>query len=254
MQLDDHYYSMLHVRLNERVFFDLDQVTINLCGIQKSEIVFNDEDRNKRLNSESYFYLSGGGSYLVNGRYLLVVKRDAKSLVNPGKISLFTGRSNNYHEWLNPTLCVRELFEELTLFSEGNLLLLKNNQFQFIIDASYALDYRLESGVSIEARLIIQPQTQLNVNSERGNQQHQVLMVVSESNDINCLFIFEINIPLKGLTAIDSEDNGSERSVYLLDVKELKIKELLKSEFDRWDPITEPELTSNLSAVLRYLT
>jgi hypothetical protein len=254
MQLDDHYYSMLHVRLNERVFFDSDQVTVDLFGIQESEIVCNDVDRNRRLSSDSFFYVSGGGSFLVNGRYLLVVKRDALALVNPGKISLFTGRSNNYHEWLDPTLCVRELFEELTLFSDGNLLLLKNDQFQTIIDATYALSHRSESDVAIEARLISQPNSQLNVYSESGNHHHQVLMVVNESNDINCLFIFEISIPLKGLTVIDSEDNGSDRKVYLLDIKDLKINELLKSEFDHWDPITASELTTNLSAILSQLT
>lgn len=254
MKLNDQFYSMLHVRLNERIFFDTDQITLDLLEIQESEIVYNDVDRNKRLNSDSYFYLSGGGSFLVNGRYLLVVKRDAKALVNPGKFSLFTGRSNNYDEWLNPTFCVRELFEELTLFSKGNLLLLRNNHFQPIIDAIYALDYRSDSNILIEARLISQSKTQLNVNSKNGNRHHQVLMVISEGNDINCLFIFEINIPLKGLTVIDSEVRGSKRLVYLLDVKELKIKELHKSEFDHWDPITESDLTTNLSTTLRRLT
>lgn len=253
MQLNDKRYSMLHVRLNERVFFDSDQITVDLFGIQESEIVHNDVDRNRRLSSNSYFYLSGGGSYLISGRYLLVVKRDAKALVNPGRISLFTGRSNNYHEWLDPALCVRELFEELILFSEGKLLLLKNNQFQPIIDASYALDYRSESAVPTNIELINQSKTQLNVKNENGNRHHQVLMVVSESNDINCLFIFEINISLKGLTAIDSEDNQSERSVYLLDIKDLKIRELVPTEHENWHLITESELTLNLLVVLHKL-
>ena len=253
MRLKKNYYFMLHARLNERVFIDADQITINLRDIQKSEVIINDSDRNSRIGSDSYFYLSGGGSFLIDGRYLLVVKRDSNVMVNPGKISLFTGRSNNYQEWLNPSFCTRELFEELTLFYDGKLLRLSNKEFQPIIDSSYALSYRSEEALLTEIKLLTQSSTKLNLQSDQGSTQHNVMVVISESRDINCIFLFSLNISIDKLEAIDCEDGIDARQVYLLDINELTIKELTKTKKSSWVSIMESDLTLNLSATLCHL-
>lgn len=253
MRLKEKYYFMLHARLNERVFFDANQVTVNLKYIQKSEVINNDSDRNSRIESDSYFYLSGGGSLLINGRYLIVVKRDLNVMVNPGKISLFTGRSNNYQEWLNPSHCTRELFEELTLFYDGKLIQLSNKEFQPIIDSSYALSYRSEEALLTEIELLTLPLTKLNLQSERGSTQHNVMVVINETRDINCIFLFSLNFPIDKLEAIDCEDGLSARQVYLLDINELMIKELTKNKKSNWVSVNESDLTFNLSATLNHL-
>jgi hypothetical protein len=253
MRLKKNYYFMLHARLNERVFIDADQITVNLRDIQKAEVIFNDTERNSRIGSDSYFYLSGGGSFLIDGRYLLVVKRDSNAMVNPGKISLFTGRSNNYQEWLNPPFCTRELFEELTLFYDGKLLQLSNKEFQQIIDSSYALSYRSEDALLTEIKLLTQSSTKLNLQSDQGFTQHNVMVVISESRDINCIFLFSLNISIDKLEAIDCEDDIGARQVYLLDIDELTIKELTKNKKSSWVSIMESDLTLNLAATLCHL-
>jgi hypothetical protein len=253
MRLKKNYYFMLHARLNERVFIDADQITVNLRDIQKSEVIINDTERNSRVGSDSYFYLSGGGSFLIDGRYLLVVKRDSNVMVNPGKISLFTGRSNNYQEWLNPSFCTRELFEELTLFYDGKLLRLSNKEFQQIIDSSYALSYRSEEALLTEIELLTQSSTKLNLQSDQGSTQHNVMVVISESRDINCIFLFSLNISIDKLEAIDCEDDIGARQVYLLDIDELTIKELTKNKKSSWVSIMDSDLTLNLATILCHL-
>jgi len=253
MPLKKKYYFMLHARLNERLFIDADQITVNLSEIQESEIILNDAERNSHIELDSYFYLSGGGSFLIDGRYLLVVKRDVNVMVNPGKISLFTGKSNNYQEWLDPSLCTRELFEELTLFYDGKLLLLRNKEFQPVIDSSYALAYRSEEALFTEIDLLTKPLTKLNLKTDEGDLQHNAMMVISESRDINCINLFSLNVSIDKLDAFDSEDNRSVRTIYLLDIKELMFKELTKTKKCSWVPIMESDLTLILSATLSCL-
>jgi hypothetical protein len=79
------------------------------------------------------------------------------------------------------------------------------------------------------------------------------MMVISESRDINCIFLFSLNIPIDKLEAVDCEDDKSARQVYLLDIDKLMMKEVTKTKKSSWVSIMESDLTLNLSAMLSHL-
>ena len=58
----------------------------------------------KHINPDIYFWVSGGGSFFINKKYIFLVKRSSDSKINPDKFSIFTGRANNIGELKNPLL------------------------------------------------------------------------------------------------------------------------------------------------------
>jgi len=197
--------------------------------------------------------VSGGGSYIVDERYLLVVQRDANALVNPNMYSLFTGRSNDVYEWINPDLCVRELFEEVTLYQDGDGLSLINQRFQSVIDSYYKTDFKSKKSIPIKISLAEQSTVNLMITSDHGSNEHKLPLIVSKNGDINCVFIFELEVSLSRLSAIDKEDGGLERKVHVLDIENLMIKPLDNFDSNNWEAVDNLEMTDNLMAVINDL-
>jgi len=249
----NHYYAMLHLRLNERISISDDAINVDIRDVSQNDIVTNDQEKQFRSGPKSYFYLSGGGSYVIDGQYLLVIKRDAKTIVNPNKYSLFTGRSNSKHEWINPFLCARELFEEVSFYVDGNLLSLRNQRFQTVIDSSYKNDLKSGRSIPTQIDLVDQPKVVLNIQSELGRETHELTVVVSETGDINCLFIFSLSVSLSQLRALDSENSGIMRKIYVIDTKNLVIKPLENFDKNTWKIVRNFELTENLVATIKHL-
>ncbi len=50
---------------------------------------------------------AGGGTYLVNGKYALMVKRSLEAPTNPGKWTFATGLGASYEELQDPRLFIR---------------------------------------------------------------------------------------------------------------------------------------------------
>src|SRR5258708_342710 len=108
------YYGL--IKLGKKDFaISKDHIVVSLDQIGAYDIIDDDVKFNASLNQEGLYWISGGGTYIINHRYLIVVKRPETSRVNAGFFSIFTGRSDGYDEWINPMLVVRELFEELIL-------------------------------------------------------------------------------------------------------------------------------------------
>ena len=67
---------------------------------------------------EGLVWVAGGGSYLINDQFLLLVKRSPSAPSNAGKLTIPTGLSDNQAEWKNPDLLKRELFEEVVFLDQ----------------------------------------------------------------------------------------------------------------------------------------
>ena len=168
--------------------------------------------------------------YLLNNRFLLLVKRSNHSRVNPDKFSLFTGRSDNLDEKLNPLLISRELFEELLLFNGNRLYKPICTDFQSVINKVYlridqdiGIDMSESLDLPLEQRLFDPKETSIASNDYhwRGKLNYHI----NSKNEVNILFLFAANIQIDTLSARDGEyfiENGqvifADRSIYLYDI------------------------------------
>ena len=249
----NHYYSILHLQLHDRISINSDVISVDIRGIRSTEIITNDHERDARRKPGSFFFVSGGGSYIVDERYLLVVQRDANTLVNPNMYSLFTGRSNDAHEWINPDLCVRELFEEVTLYVDGGMVSLINQRFQSLIDSHYKTDSKSKKSTPLQINLVEQSTLNLVITSDHGSNEHKLPLIVSKNGDINCVFVFDLEVSLSRLSAIDKEDGGLERKIHVIDIETLSIKPLANFDSNNWKALDNLEMTDNLIAVINDL-
>lgn len=95
-------------------------------------------DRDAPAGSEDTFlWVAGGGAYVINNRFLPLVRRSADAPTNPNKLTISTGLSSSYEEMKNPLLLMRELFEEVVLMDGLGRLLLPCFRRG---DAAYALN------------------------------------------------------------------------------------------------------------------
>ncbi|MBV5320160.1 MAG: hypothetical protein JZU62_00575 [Sulfuricurvum sp.] len=160
----------------------------NVDLINTDHSIEDDDAFNASLTQEGYYLMSGGGAYLVNNRYLSVVKRSINAKVNPGKFSLFTGRSDSIDEIINPTLLARELFEEALLFKHNLLLKPANQMFDTLIDSVYSkLDFLIKQFQQerLEVKLISTDKI-LCIGEKIFNIEYHVNL----KKDINALFLF----------------------------------------------------------------
>jgi len=205
-----------------------DALIINSNKFNELAFIQNDVEFNNAKDEQGYFLLSGGGAYLINGRYLTVIKRSPFAKVNPNRLSLFTGRSDGIDEILNPTLLLRELFEELIIYKDGNLLYPKNTDFQEIIDKAYK-NFEHNELINLNTKRLdmnivsIIPSRNISINGKS----FLVDFHVSSNSDINALFIFNVELELDNVSFEDGEfhiENGEKvfhnREIYLIDVVE----------------------------------
>lgn len=213
-------HKFVDVSENKLVIYNTNQ--INECNS-----IVNDDEFVNSLEKEGYYLLSGGGAFLVNKRYLSVVKRKLNSKVNAGKLSLFTGRADCLNEILNPKLLSRELFEEALLFKKGCFLIPSNTSYDDIIEKAYSeitCSFKEYSQVKQEIYLK-STHREVYVNDKRMN----VEFYVNKVKDINILFVFEFTVDsIKELSIRDGEysitHDGTlffqNRDTFWLDLKE----------------------------------
>ena len=124
------YYEIARLVEGKSLFVSGEGLTVVLSD---APLLENDKQLHRAIHPSSYFWVSGGGTYLLNDRFLPIVQRAHQQTTNPGKWSLFTGRADTHEERANPELLVRELFEELILLQEGVPLLPKTVDYQEIV-------------------------------------------------------------------------------------------------------------------------
>jgi nucleotide sugar dehydrogenase len=102
------------------------KLTIHLPQ-EKDIILLSHDDRRKReetMPQKSLLWAAGGGSYVLGEKYMPLVKRSADSPSNPCRLTISTGLSDYFEEMINPTLLIRELFEEIVILDKDENLLI----------------------------------------------------------------------------------------------------------------------------------
>ncbi len=203
---------------------------VDLSGAMQRPFSYNDDDILAMRRKGKYIWASGGGTWLLNNRYLPVVQRPPHARVNAGKFSLFTGRADNTEELLDPVLLVRELFEELVLFNGHQLFRPYCERFCRIIDQVYA---RLEAdlGLDIAAAQPLHLEHLMCASKMITIIDHGALWEgmldchVNSNGEINILFVLAGDVDIDKLLAMDGEYDlaGGEtirqnRSIYLYDL------------------------------------
>lgn len=223
------YYSIARLRRGSGVVINGFDIDVDLDAIGHDDRIDNDVSLIAARDVDSYFYVSGGGSLLLGGRHLLVVRREADARVNPGRLSLFTGRADNSSEWESPWMVVRELFEELVLFADGEMLYPRCRRFQAIIDTVYS---KAERGTGSFALNLIE--TDLSTGTLKVRRagrtvcEMQSFCHINSQNDINLLFLFEADLDLGRITAIDGESGSGLncREIGALDLETMEYTDL----------------------------
>jgi hypothetical protein len=205
-------------------------IEVNVTSALHRTPIHNDVELLKAQEKGECLWVSGGGTYLLNRRYLLTVRRPLDAKVNPGKFSLFTGRADSTEELLLPGLLIRELFEELLLFSGERICKPICKEFQGVIDrvytrfpSAFGLDFAKAVSLPLQTVELI-PKTVAVING-RELRKYPLNFHVGPNKDVNILFLLAGQIDLATLFAQDGEyhiERGQivrhKRNIYLYDV------------------------------------
>jgi hypothetical protein len=222
------FYQIAQLTAGRGIHVSAGSVTVDLDACDA--LVENDADFRAAVAPDTWFWISGGGTLLLNGRYLVVVRRSPDARVNPGKFSLFTGRADNAQERVDPSMLVREMFEELLLFEGGTLLMPRLDGHEAMIATAY--NALREVGVLAGEPNRVLDLTPLPLATRQvrirhgGTETERALSwAVGSANDVNALFLFGAECDVFRLRGRDGEFHmhgdlvvRADRALYLLDV------------------------------------
>ena len=225
------FYQIVRLTAGRTIFPDAQALRVDLDGVTPQDLIENDVAFRAAAAPDAWFWLSGGGTLFLNGRYLPVVQRSPGARVNPGKFSLFTGRADNAAERVEPAFLVRELFEELLLYESGTLLAPKLAAAQAVIDTTYSVMRQagiVAPGPSRELALtpVALPTRPVVIRHQGWERTHHLAWIATANNDINALSVFAAECDIARLTARDGEfhvDGGTVtpagRAIFLYDLQ-----------------------------------
>lgn len=226
----NRYYQIAGLKPGSEIVEGAYALRVDISGALQRPFWYNDEDLLVKRQKGEYVWASGGGTCLLNHRYLLVVQRAQHAKVNPGKFSLFTGRADNIEELLHPPSLARELFEELILFNGGKLYKPVCDEFQEIIDQVYAkleldLNLCITGAVPLLLDHLLCSPKAVMVKSQDARWEGLLDCHSNTNKEVNILFVFAGDTDIEKLKAMDGEyhlENGKvirhNRSVYLYDL------------------------------------
>lgn len=253
------FYQIARLTSGQTIFPHEAGLRIDLDAVKPDDLIENDVAFRTAVAPDTWFWLSGGGTLLLNNRYLAVVRRSPEARVNPGKFSLFTGRADNDAERADPSLIVRELFEELLLYEDGTLLMPRFPAIQPLVDEAY--DVMRKVGVIPDGPVRDMPLTPVALPARpvairHGGvwRDHRLAWTVNANNDINLLSLFAAECDIGRLVVRDGEfhvANGvthrAGRDIYLLDLEEQAAKPLYPGRLAGIPP------TDAMTPALRFL-
>jgi hypothetical protein len=225
------FYNIFVLEKEKSIFLKENILEVDLDKIDLKKTVTNDSQFAREIGTDKFFWVSGGGTLLLNDNYILLVKRDKFSKVNPDKYSLFTGRSNNLEEALNPFLLLRELFEELLLFEDNYFLHPKCLKFQGVIDlAIEEADnvFKIKNEYQVKQLYLEEycsSNNDLVIKYKNQRQRFKINYYINKNNDINLLFLLKGFLNIEKIHAVDGEyvKDGNDilkqnRAIYLFDI------------------------------------
>jgi hypothetical protein len=222
------FYQIAQLTRGRGIDVSAGALTIDLDA--RDALIENDEDFRAAVAPDTWFWVSGGGTLLLNGRYLVVVQRSPDARVNPGKFSLFTGRADNAQERADPSLLVREMFEELLLFEGDTLLKPRLEGHEAMIATAYSALRETGALAGEPCRVLdLTPlplaTRQVRIRHGGTETEHALSWAVGPVNDVNALFLFGAECDVSGLRGKDGEFHKqgdlivhADRALYLLDV------------------------------------
>lgn len=248
------FYEVLTLRQGRGIAIDQNRVTVNLAEISPIKALRNDAELAENTHPENYFWLSGGGTFLFQGRYLLLVRRPEQATTNPGKFSIFTGRSEGFAEWIEPWKVARELFEELLMFQNGALLKPRNERYQTVIDDAYRnhlqrLGCAPAECSEIEVEELPLEGREITVKYRGKEESFYSFVVVTDRKEINLVTVFSVDLDPFTLDFQDNEEAEQPRGTFILDLQKSRVAgEWLLTGRDA--PISRTEMSENLKGVL----
>lgn len=251
------HYHIARLERGNGIVFDGKTLRVNLDAVGPDDHIVDDKDFVAKRHPDYYTYVSGGGSVLIDDRYLLVVRREPDARINPGLLSLFTGRANGPDEWAQPLKVVRELFEELVLCSEGRLLYPRCARLQPMIDSVYSAAGCKDTAVSFKLEEI--PLITGSIEVTSGGVSAVPIPAfyhVNSRNDINVLRLFRTELDMNLLTARDGEHGmASGRTIAAIDLTTMTLKPLSDAPA-QFEPvgISPAGMTEHLAAMLEMTT
>lgn len=263
----DRYYHILALKQGQSIIVENDRLTVDLDTARDDAAVTNDLAFRAAQSPGVYFWLSGGGSYLVDDRYLFVLRRDLHAHVNSNKFSLFTGRADNRYEHRHPFLLARELFEELLLFSEGRLCQPVIAPFQDLVHSVYK---GIKARLGLDDRdllpLPLEPvggfEKKITVKWGGSWSNHNLNYQINQAGDINVLMLFSAQIDVAGLSAVDGEyllrgtsDDHRSRDIFLYDLKTGHARQLTRANSAPAQVlrVDASDMTEHLAYIIRLL-
>lgn len=259
------HYQIVKLKSGVSIQIMTHGIAVDLDHADMDHPISNDEEFLNCISRETFFWVSGGGTYLLNKRYLILVKRGDSAIVNAGKYSLFTGRANSLEEILNPTLLIRELFEELILFSDEGTYYPICKEYQGIIDEVYqdlSDKFELEQKRFKYLNLHIINDFNRTILLKHSGNAHEFRLNfhINSRNDINILFLLSAHLDISDLSASDGEYHisGQEivrhnRKIYLYDILNSKAKEITDGAKQESIIITYDKMTEHLNYLINQL-
>ncbi len=255
----NRFYQVAGLRPGSEIVEEAHVLRVDISDAMQKPFSYHDQDILASRRNGEYIWASGGGTWLLNDRYLPVVQRARHARVNPGKFSLFTGRADNAEELRHPAMLVRELFEELLLFTGHRLCRPDCEGFGGIIDQVYT---RLEADLGLDVaaaqplhleHLLCAPKM-VTVMDQGVRWEEMLDCHVSSNGEVNILFVLAGDVDIDKLQAMDGEYHqaGAEiirqnRSIYLYDLHTASGKDItMGSRAGETVPIPEDAMTEHL--------
>lgn len=253
------HFEILRLVANEKIFVSKKVVSVSLEDVASKDVVVNDRQLLKTTKFGTFFYLSGGGTYIFKDRYLLVVRRSKKVRVNPGKLSLFTGRAEGASEWQEPWRVVRELFEEVLLFQGPGLLYPQHTRYQEVIDAVYANHVKDRSLhdvplLALPIEEVPLGEEMLEVTTSNGVSNFPAFVHINRENEINVLWLFSTKLNPSVLSVQDAEEAKTEREILFFDLHTNSVGKAGDHFLTPFRPVTRSEMTEHLRIMVERAT
>lgn len=203
--------------LNKEIFLTEESINIKIEHLIPENIITSEEMILKNLNDDFYYIFSGGGSIIFQDRYLLISKRTHKTLLNQDKYSLFTGRSDNIKEIINPKKLIRELKEELKI--EGYINLYLKNYKILNSKTLNLLMKKLRILIFTESLVKNSREIKVKIESFEKKIKNNFIVAFNELNEINLIKIYNSRLNLFDFDIFYSENNVNKSSIYVFDLE-----------------------------------